>query len=341
MDNAKQDLKKKMKTANFALAVTTIIFAIVCPAKAQQTDKVLPRIGVIVSTGAPGTSSPWFDSFMLGLKDLGYVENKNILIQRRYAEGRLDKIPELVKELVQERVDVILAPNNVAIQAAKKATTAIPIVIVSSVDPVEAGYVASFARPGGNITGLANLGRDLSAKRVELLKELLPKMTRIGIIWDADGPGPKIAFKEYEEAAQGFKLELRSVPVHGPNPDIDKAFHMAKAARAEALIVVRNPLISRHAKQIFDLATKARLPSISEEGQFVEAGGLLSYGASATDFYRRAAEYAVEIIRGAKPADLPIKLASKFDIFVNLKTAQQIGMVIPQRLLVQADKVIK
>jgi putative ABC transport system substrate-binding protein len=321
--------------------VLSLIFGLICSAEAQQVTKTLPRIGIIVSTGAPGTSSPWFDSLRLGLRDLGYLEGKNILIERRYAEGRLDRMPQLVNELVQDKVDVILAPNNVAIRAAKEATKTIPIVIVSSVDPVEAGYVASFARPGGNITGLANLGRDLSAKRVELLKELLPKMSRLGILWDADGPGPAIAFKEYEEAAHAFKLELRSLEVRGPKPDTEKVFQAAKAARVEALIVVRNPLISRHAKEIFELATRTRLPSMNEEGQYVDAGGLISYGASAADLYRRSAEYIVEILKGAKPGDLPVKLPSKFEIYINLKTSHQLGLVIPQHVLVQADKVIK
>ncbi len=323
------------------LFVVSFIFSVIGYTEAQQMPKALPRIGIIVSTGAPGSSSPWFDSLRLGLRDLGYVEGKNISIDRRYAEGSLDRIPQLVNDLVQEKVDVILAPNNVAIRAAKEATKIIPIVIVSSVDPVEAGYVASFARPGGNITGLANLGRDLSAKRVELLKELLPKVSRLGIIWDSDGPGPAIAFKEYEEAAHAFKLELRSLEVRGPKPDFEKAFQIAKGARVEALIVVRNPLLSRHAKQVFEFAMRTRLPSMNEEGQYVDAGGLISYGASAADLYRRSAEYVVEILKGTKPGDLPIKLPSKFEIFINLKTSQQLGLVIPQHVLVQANKVIK
>ena len=176
------------------------------------------------------------------------------------------------------------------IRAAKEATKTIPIVMISSVDPVAAGYVESFAHPGGNITGLAWLIRDISAKRVELLKELLPKLSRVGILWDADGPGPAIAFKEYEAAARAFKLELRSLEVRGPNPDFAGAFQTAKTARLDALIVVANPLMAQHAKQVFELATKYRLPSMTEEGQYVDAGGLMSYGPSLADLYRRAAE---------------------------------------------------
>jgi len=323
------------------LVVISFAFASVYLADAQETSKTLPRIGVIASTGAPGTSSPWFDSFRMGLQEVGYVEGKNIYIERRYAEGRLDRIPDLVNDLVQQKVDVIVAPNNVAIQAARKTTKLIPIVMVSSVDPVDAGYVQSFARPGGNITGLTTISRDLSAKRVELLKELLPKMSRVGVLWDADGPGPAIALKEYETAAHAFKFDFKSLDVRGPKPDLDKAFQAANAARVEALIVVRNPLMSRHAKLIFELAIKSRLVSMAEEGQYVDAGGLISYGANVADIYRRAAEYVVEILKGTKPSDLPVKLPSKFEIFINLKTAKQLGLVIPQRVLVQADKVIQ
>lgn len=320
---------------------TSFILGSVYSAGAQQTAKSFPRIGIISSTGTAESPWPLFDAFRLGLNDLGYVEGKNIFIESRYAEGRLDRMPDLVNELVQQKVDVIIAPNNVAIRAAKKATKTIPIVMVSSVDPVEAGYVASFAHPGGNITGLAHLGRDLSAKRVELLKEVFPKMSKVAILWDAAGPGPAVAFKEYEAACRAFKLDLRSIEVRGPRPDFTGAFQVANSVRLDALIVVANPLMAQHAKEAFTLATKYRLPSITEEGRFVSAGGLISYGASLADLYRRASGYVVEILKGAKPGDLPVKLPEKFEIFVNLKTAQQIGVVIPQHVLVKADKVIK
>jgi putative ABC transport system substrate-binding protein len=271
-----------------------------------------------------------FSAFQQGLRDLGYVEDQNVLIERRYSEGRLDRMPPLVDDLVQQKVDVIVAPNNVVIRAAKEATKTIPIVMISSVDPVAAGYVESFPRPGGNITGLAWLNRDISAKRVELLKELLPKMSRVGILWDADGPGPAIAFKEYTAATQAFKLDLRSLEVRGPTP-----------TRLDALIIVGNPLMSQYSKQVFQFATRNRLPSMTERGPYVDAGGLISYGASLADLHRRAAEYVVKILKGAKPGHLPVKLPAKFEIFINLKTAQQIGVVIPQHVLVQADRVIK
>lgn len=330
-----------MKEQILASVIGTLVFASVHLAEAQQPAKQVPRIGFISPSGSPATPSFLFDSFRQGLRDLGYVEGKNVLIERRYAEGRLDRMPALVNELVQQKVDIIIAVNNVVIRAAKEATKSIPIVMVSSIDPVDAGYVESFVHPGGNITGLANLSRDLSAKRVEFLKELLPKMSRVGVLWDADGPGPAIAFKEYTVAARAFKLDLRSLEIRGPNPDLPGAFQAAKTAHVDALIVVGNPLITQHAKRVFELAAKYRFPSVTEERRYVEAGGLMSYGANLPDLYRRAAGYVVDILKGAKAADLPIKLPEQFEIFINLKTAQQIGVVIPQHVLVQADKVIK
>jgi putative ABC transport system substrate-binding protein len=321
-----------------------LIFACFSLTEAQQPAQTIPRIGFIFSTGTPETPSlhsTLFDAFRQGLGDLGYVEGKNVLIERRYAEGRLDRMPTLVNELVQQKVDVIFAVNNVVIRAARDATKSIPIVMLSSVDPVAAGYAESFAHPGGNLTGLAWLSRDLSAKRVELLKEVLPKMSRLGVLWDADGPGPAIAFKEYKAAVQAFKLELRSLEVRGPSPDLTGAFHLAKGSRLDALVVVANPMMGQHAEQVFDLATKYRLASMTEERRYAEAGGLMSYGANLADLYRRAAGYVVEILKGAKPGDLPVRLPEKFEIFINLKTARHVGVVIPQHVLVQADKVIK
>jgi len=335
--------KKFMKEKILALA-SVLILASIDLVEAQQLAKPLPRVGFIYSTGSPEAPSPHtilFEAFRLSLRDLGYVEGKNILFERRYAEGRLDRMPALVNEIIQQKVDVVVAVNNVLIRAAKDATKTTPIVMISSVDPVAAGYVEGFAHPGGNITGLAWLGRDLSAKRVELLREALPKLSRVGVLWDGDGPGPAVAVKEYEAAARAFKLDFRSLEVRGPKPDLVEAFQAAKAARADALIVVGNALTSQHAQKIFELTTKNRLPSMTEEGRYVEAGGLMSYGASLTDLYRRAAEYVVDILKGAKPGDLPVKLASRFEIFINLKTSQQLGVVIPQHVLVQADKIIK
>jgi putative ABC transport system substrate-binding protein len=269
------------------------------------------------------------------------VDEKNVLIERRYAEGRLDRMSPFVQEFVQQKMDVILGTNNVVIRAAKEATKTIPIVMISSVDPVAAGYVQSFAHPGGNITGLAWLARDISAKRVELLRELMPKLSRVGILWDSGAPGPKVAFTEYTAAARAFKLDLRSIEVRGSTPELPAAFEAARLAHTEALIVVGNPIMSQHMKTICELAGKHRLPSMTEENRYVEAGALISYGANLADLYRRSADYVADILKGTKPGNLPVKLPEKFEIFVNLKTAQQIGIVMPQSVLVQADKVIR
>jgi putative ABC transport system substrate-binding protein len=324
-----------------ALTIGIFILADFQPGDAQQPANRVPRIGFIFSSGAPGTPSPMFDAFRQGLRDLGYVDGRNIVIVQRYAEGRLDRMPPFVHEFVRQKVDVILGSNNVVIQAAKEATKTIPIVMISSVDPVVAGYVDSFTHPGGNITGITTVSRDLSAKRMELLKEALPKMSRVAILWDMDGPGPAVAFKEYEAAARAFRLELRSLEVRGPNPDLAGAFRAAKTAGADALIVVGNPLMAQLAKEVFQLTVKHRLPSMSEERQYVYAGSLMSYGASRADLLRRAATYVDKILNGAKPDDLPVMLPTKFETFINLKTAQQLGFVLPRHVLVGADKVIQ
>jgi putative ABC transport system substrate-binding protein len=331
-----------MKLTRIYLRTSLLVLMLNTPSEAQQPTKSVPRVGVIFSFGkAADPLSPIYEAYKQRLQDMGYIEGKNIILERRYAEGRLDRMAPFVQEFVQQNVDAILGVNNVVIRAAKEATKTIPIVMISSVDPVAAGYVETFARPGGNITGIAWLNRDISAKRIELLKELLPKLSRIGVLWDGDGPGPAVAFKEYNAAAGAFKLDIHSLEVRGPTPDLTRALQGTKNAHTDAVIVVGNPMMSQHMKTLFPLLTKHRMPSMTEEDRYVEAGGLISYGANVSEIYRRAAEYTVEILKGAKPADLPVKIASKFDIFVNLKTAQRVGIVVPQRVLLQADKVIK
>jgi putative ABC transport system substrate-binding protein len=328
--------------AKFAVSVAaTIVLAFFCSANAQQTIKTVPRVGFISSTGTAERPSRLFEAFHQGLRDLDYVDGKNIAIVHRYAEGRLDRMPPFVHEFVQQKVDVIVGVNNVVIRAAKKATNTIPIVMISSVDPVAAGYVESFARPGGNITGLSWLSRDLSAKRLELLKDVLPKLTRAAVLWDGDGPGPAVAFKEYMAAAQAFKVGLQSLEVRGPDPDFAGAFEIARIARAEALIVVGNPLMSQNLRTIFALATKHRLPSMTEEDRYVIAGGLMSYGANLPSSFRRAATYVDAILKGAKPANLLVAQPQEFEIFINRKTAQQLGIEIPTRVLIRANELIE
>jgi len=331
------DKAKPLSRRITALAAVALVLALCGSVGAQQTGKI-PRIRY--ASGAPG--SLLFDAFRQGLRDRGYVEGQNLLIEHRDAGGRLDLMPNLVNELVQQKVDIFVASNNVVIRAAQKATQTIPIIMLqSSLDPVSSGYVDTLAHPGGNITGLTTLGRDLSAKRIELLKEILPRISQLAILWDADGPGPKMAFTEYQAAAHRLKLNLQSFEVRGPNPDFQNVFQAIKKSRADTLIIVGNPLLTQHRKQVLELATKNRLPTMNEDIEYVQAGGLLSYAAERVALARRAATYVDKILKGAKPANLPVEQPTKFELVINLKTAKQIGLTIPPNVLARADKVIK
>ncbi|MBI2349429.1 MAG: ABC transporter substrate-binding protein [Deltaproteobacteria bacterium] len=309
-------------------------------AQAQQTKKV-PRIGYLDASGDSSAPSPSLEAFRQGLRDLGYIEGRNILVEYRYAVGKLDRIPGLVAELVQLKVDVLVAPVLPAIRAAKQATKTIPLVMVLAVDPVATGIVDSLARPGGNITGLTRLTRDLSGKRLELLREAVPGLSRVGVLWDTEAPGPAIAFKEYEAAARALKIQLQSLEVQGPNPGLEGAFGAASKGRAGGLVVITNPVLRRFLKRITELANKNRLPSIYEVSEYVEGGGLMSYASSETESFRRAATYVDKILKGAKPADLPVEQPTKFELVINLKTAKQIGLTIPPNVVARADKVMK
>ena len=321
-------------------AVATFILASFHLAQAQQAKKI-PRIGYLSGRGDPSTPDPLVEAFRQGLRDLGYIEGKNILVEYRYAEGKLDRIPSLVAELVQLKVDVLVSATPGAIRAAKQATKTIPIVMLTNVDPVATGIVVSLARPGGNITGLARFTTELSGKRLELLKEMVPRISRVGILWDADEPDAAIGFKEYEAAARALKIQLQSLEVRGPNPDLEGAFQAAAKGRASALITVRNLLLLRYPKRIADLAIKNRLPSIYEGSDFVETGGLMSYSSNDAESFKRAAIYVDKILKGAKPSDLPVEQPTKFELIINLKAAKQIGLTVPPSVLAAADKVIR
>jgi ABC-type uncharacterized transport system substrate-binding protein len=262
------------------------------------------------------------------------------LVEHRDVEGKLDRVPGLVAELVQLKVDVLVAGPITAIRAAKEATKTIPIVMLTSQDPVATGLIDSLARPGGNITGLTRLTRELSGKRLELLTEMVPGMSRVGVLADAKLPGSAIAFKEYEAAARALKIQLQYLEARGPNPDLEAAFQAVKG-RASALVTIGNPVLNRYPKRIADLAIKSRLPSICEATDWVEAGCLASYSTNDADLYRRAAVYVDKILKGTKPADLPVEQPMKFELMINLKTAKQIGLTIPPNVLARADKVIK
>ena len=330
-----------MGKRTFPLAVVILLLALSFPARAQQPNKV-PRIGFVTGSGDPNKPGALVEAFQQGLRDLGYVEGKNILVEYRYIEGKRDRISGLVAELVQLKVDVFVSPTQSVILAAKQATRTIPIVMAINGNPVTLGLVDSLARPGGNITGLTSLNRELSGKRLELFNEVVPRISRVGILTDATSTtGSSTGLEEYEAAARAIKMPLQSLKVRGPSPDLEDVFRAAVKARVSALISVRAGVLLPYTKTIADLTIKNRLPLMFEGSGLVEAGGLMSYSPNDTEFYRRAATYVDKILKGAKPADLPVEQPTKFEFVINLKTAKQIGLTIPQTVLYRADRVIK
>jgi ABC-type uncharacterized transport system substrate-binding protein len=326
------------KIIRFALGALLVAFSL--PAEAQQPAKI-PRIGIV--GGSQNANDPRSNTnvFRQGLRDLGYIEGKNILVELRSSEGKTERFPTLVAELVQFNVDVLVSTSSVAVRAAKQASKTLPIVMVINQDPVAAGLVDSLAHPGGNVTGLTTLTRDLSGKRLELLMEAVPGVRRVGVLWDADSSAAAIGLKEYEAAARAMKVQLQSLEVRGLSLDLERAFQAATKRHADALITVRTAVLNRYPKRIADLAIKNRLPSMFEVNAYVEVGGLMSYANSDAESFKRAAIYVDKILKGTKPADLPVEQPKKFEFVINLKTANQIGLTIPPNVLARADRVIK
>jgi putative ABC transport system substrate-binding protein len=322
----------------FRIAVCATLSALCASAQAQEAGKV-HRLGYLSRAGS--ADPPLLrEAFQQGLRELGYVEGKNIIFEYRFAEGKLDRLPGLAAELVRLKCDVIVTASTPATQAAKQATTIIPIVMANVSDPVEMGLVGSLARPGGNVTGLSNLAHDLVGKRLELLKETLPKLTRVAFIWDPRNPSSTLRLKETQAAAHVFGLKLQSLEVRNPD-QLASALESAVRERAGAFIVPFS-MAGIYQKQFKDFAAKNRLPLIYDTGDYMgEAGGLMSYGPKIEDLYRRAATYVDKILKGAKPADLPIEQPTKFELVINLKTAKQIGVTIPPNVLARADRVIR
>ncbi len=316
--------------------LATSILASVHLAEAQQVKK-MPRIGVLWPDSAPSSR---IEEFRQGLKELGYVEGRNIIVEYRYAKGKRDRLPDLTAELVRLKVDVIVALSTLAARPAKKVTNTIPIVTISG-DPIGTGLVTSLARPGGNVTGLTFFSPDLIGKRLEFLKEVVSGLSRVAILWDADGPAKLLEFKEAERTAPTLGIRLQSLEIRAPNPDLEGAFQAAVKGRVHGLVVLGNPLTSTLRGQIVERAAENRLPSMFDAKEFPEAGGLMSYGPNFSDLYRRAAYYVDRILKGAKPADLPVEQPTKFELVINLKAAKQIGLTIPPNVLARADRVIK
>jgi putative tryptophan/tyrosine transport system substrate-binding protein len=330
----------KRKLGSFALCA--MLFALCQSAEAQQPAKI-PRIGYLSNADA-GTDSARTEGLRLALRELGYIDGQSIAIEYRYAEGKVDRAPELGTELVRLKVDIIVvASGDQWIRAAKNATRTIPIVMTGQgSDPVRAGFIESLARPGGNVTGLTALNRELGGKRLELLKEAVPKLSRVAVLYDPANPPSSHEVKELLPAdARALKLTIQPWEIRAVD-DIEKVFAALNKQRPDGLYpFTAGPLMRPNQKRIVDFALKSRLPSIYSSRGYVEAGGLMSYGADLADRYRRVAIYVDKILKGAKPADLPVEQPTKFELAINLKTAKQIGVTIPQSLLYRADKVIK
>ena len=317
----------------------TFFLLTVSLAQAQQPTKI-PRIGYL-DGGFPSTNAARIDAFRQGLRELGYVEEKNIVVEYRHAEGKLDHLPALAAELVRLKVEVlVMGGGGASTGSGKEATKTLPIVMVAAVDPVAQGFVTSLARPGGNVTGLSTLSPEISGKRLELLKEIVPKLSRVAVLGTSTGTATALSLKEVEPAAGALGVKLQFLDVLGPK-DIEPAFRAASKGRAEGVLVLTGPVINLQRKRIAELAAKNRLPAIYPFPDYVEAGGLMSYSANIVDLYRRAATYVDKILKGAKPADLPVEQPIKFEFIINLKAAKQIGLTIPPNVLARADKVIK
>ena len=326
------------RTAVPSILVVVVLLVLGVTAEAQQSSKI-HRIGLLLAP-SPSFYAARVEAFRQGLRELGYVEGKNISIEYRYAEGKLNRLPDLAAELVSLKVDLIVTASNDGVLAAKKATRTIPIVFATAADPVGTGLVPSLAQPGGNITGTSNVAQDLYGKRLELLKESFPKATRVAFLWRSVGVRKNLPFTEMEVVAKVLGVKLQSLDVRGLD-DFDRAFETAKKVGVQALITYPDPVLNAQQARIVDFATKNRLPAMYAGPEFVDAGGLMSYAPKYTDSWRRAATYVDKILKGTKPADLPIEQPTKFEFVVNLKAAKQIGVTIPPNVLVRADKVIK
>ncbi len=325
----------------WALSIALAILAVPSAHGAQQAGK-MPRVG-IVWIATPATVAPFHEAFRQGLRDLGYVEGQTIAIEARFAEGMVDRLPALMADLVRLKVGIIVAPSTPAVLAARRATGAIPIVMANVADPVGLGFVSSLAQPGGNITGLSNFTVELAAKNLEFLKAVLPRLSRASVLVNPTHPDAELFTRGAKAAANTLHLELQVLEVKGPG-GFERAFAEAGKHRAGAILVgTVEGLFSQHRKQIFDLALSHRLPAAVSgfAVRYAEAGALMAYGANSSAIYRRAASYVAKILKGAKPADLPVEQPTRFDLVINLKMAKALGLTIPQSILIRADQVIQ
>jgi putative ABC transport system substrate-binding protein len=327
-------MSKKITRRTFC----SMLLALPFPARAQQPTKI-PRIGFL-GANFPTTNPARREAFRQGLRELGYVEGKNISIEYRFAEGKPDRLPELAADLVRLKVDIIVTAGPASIRPAKEATATIPIVMAFDDDPVGNGFVASLARPGGNITGLSTLAPEIGGKRLELLKEIVPRLSHVAVFGTSTRPGNAQSLREVELAAGAFKVQLQYRDVLDPK-DIETAFRAASKGRAEAVLVLGSQVLNSHRAQVVGLAAKNRLPAVYGQPEFMDAGGLVFYGASITEMFRRAATYVDKLLKGRTPADLPVEQPMRFEFIISLIAAKQIGLTIPPNVLVRATKVIR
>jgi putative tryptophan/tyrosine transport system substrate-binding protein len=321
-----------------AIVPALLLLAAPFPVMAQQPARV-PRIGLL-SPFSPSDTAPWHQAFRQGLRDHDWVEGKNISIEYRYAEGRIDRLPALAAELVRLRVDIIVTSVTPDALAAKSATVTIPIVMAAAGDPTVTGLVESLARPGGNITGLSQMNPELAVKRLELLKEIVPQLSRVAVLWNPEDRISTITWQALQDPARVLRIQLHSLEARSSN-DFGKAFDEATRVRAGALAIMPNPVFVANLKRLADLAAKNRLPSIFHVTDFVKVGGLVAYGPNRADLFRRAATYVNKILKGAKPGDLPIEQPNTFELLINLKTAGVLGLTIPPPVLMRADRIIQ
>jgi putative ABC transport system substrate-binding protein len=326
-----------MKNGLFCFALSALLFVLCSSTQAQQTGKIF-RIGFLDNSTASG-SAVVVDAFRQELSKLGWIEGKNFTMEYRFSELKRDRLPELAADLVRLKVDLIVTTGQPPSTAAKKATTTIPIVVANSADPVGEGLVASLSRPGGNITGFSNLGPELNSKRLEILKDAIPKLARVGLLRAQAGASPQL--REIRPAALALKLKLEEIETQFDANGLERTFETAKQKQVGAIMTITSRQFFAERKRIVELAGKYRLPAIYPQKEFVNEGGLMSYGADYTDLFRRAAVYVDKILKGAKPADLPVQQATKFEFIINLKAAKQIGLTIPVRVLERANQVIK
>jgi putative ABC transport system substrate-binding protein len=328
-----------MSNKIFGLALSAMLLAVSFPVDAQQRGKI-PRVGILLPSAPNTAADANLEAFRQGLRNLGYVEGRNIILEYRWAENREDQYPALVAELIRLKVDIIFTSSTPAVLVAKQATKTIPIIFPVSSDPVSVGIVDSFARPGGNATGLSSMASDLWPKRMELLKEAFPKVSRLAMIWNSSNPGMKLRAKETVASAGPLGVRVQDRGVRDLD-GLESVFATLIKDRPDAILTMVDPFTRFHLKRILEFAAKNHLPAMYEDRSFVEAGGLISYGPSNAELYRRSATYVDKILKGANPADLPVEQPTRFELFVNLKTAKELGLTIPQSILYQADKVIK